>query len=57
MVVPMWWMYVIVVVLAVVAVYGFLSAVGLETRWLSSKTSRRAEDLYDRFADPPAKRH
>ena len=53
----MWWIYVIVVILAVFAVWGFLSLVGVETRWLSRKTSRRAEDLYDRFAAPRAKRH
>jgi type II secretory pathway component PulL len=52
----MWWIYVIVVVLAAVAVYGFVSLASFETRWLSHKTSRRAEDLYDRYADPPAKR-
>ena len=38
-------------------VYGFLSIVGVDTSWLTRKTDRRAEDMYDEFADPPGKRH
>lgn len=52
----MWWIYIIVVIVLALGVYGFLSLVGLETRWLSSRTNRSAEDLYDRFADSPGKR-
>ena len=53
----MWWMYVVVVAVLALGVYGFLSLVGVETRWLTRKTSRRAEDMYGQFADRPGKRH
>jgi type II secretory pathway component PulL len=47
----MWWLYVIVAVLFVLAMWSFASLVGFETRWLSHRTSRRADDLYDDYAD------
>jgi hypothetical protein len=53
----MWWIYIVVVVVMALAVYGFISLAGFETRWLTSKTSRRAEDMYDRFSDSPRKRN
>jgi hypothetical protein len=45
-----------VVALLIFGAYGFCSIVGFETRWLTRKTDRRAEDLYDRYADPPRHR-
>lgn len=55
--VNMWWIYIIVVALMALAIYGFMSLAGFETRWLTRKTDRRAEDLYDRFADSPGRWH
>ncbi|HTS99721.1 MAG TPA: hypothetical protein VMI33_24190 [Streptosporangiaceae bacterium] len=51
----MWWVYVVVVVLFVLAIYGFASLAGLQTRVLSRRTTRTAEDLYDQYADSPRK--
>ena len=53
----MWWIYIVVPILMALGVYGFLSIVGVHTGWLTRKTDRRAEDLYDEFADSPGKRH
>jgi hypothetical protein len=52
----MWWMYLIVVLVLALGVYGFLAFVRFQTRRLTSKTDLRAEDLYDRYADPPRRR-
>ncbi len=52
----MWWIYIVVPALLILGAYGFLSIVGFETRWLSRKTDRRAEDLYEYYADPPRRR-
>jgi hypothetical protein len=46
----MWWIYIVMPVLFVLAIYGFISWTGLEKRLLATKTDRRAEDLYDEFA-------
>ncbi|HEY1323605.1 MAG TPA: hypothetical protein VGF32_25335 [Streptosporangiaceae bacterium] len=51
----MWWIYIIVVAVLLLGIYGFLTMVGVETRWLSRKTSRTAESMYDSYADPPSK--
>ena len=53
----MWWIYIVAPALLTFGVYGFLTIVGFETRWLTRKTDRRAEDLYDDYADPPRHRH
>ena len=50
-----WWEILIVIVVVVLAIWGFASMVGLQTRTLTRRTSRRAEDEYDRFADSPRK--
>ena len=56
-VINMWWIYIVVPILMALGVYGFLSIVGVDTSWLTRKTDRRAEDMYDEFADPPRKWH
>ena len=53
----MWWIYIVVPILMALGVYGFLTIVGVDTNWLTRKTDRRAEDMYDEFADPPRKRY
>jgi hypothetical protein len=56
-VVDMWWMYIVVVALLAFGIYAFVSLVGFRTRQMSSKTGRRAEDMYGLYVDPPRKRH
>jgi len=52
-----WWEALLFFAAVVVAVWGFLSMVGLRTRTLSRRTDRTAEDLYDKFADSPRQQH
>ena len=52
----MWWLYLIIVVLLLFGIYAFLSLAGYEKRWLTRKTSRTAESMYDSYADK-GKRH
>lgn len=47
----MWWQYIIIAAVILFGIYGFLTLTGFETRVLSRRTSRRAEDLYPRYAD------
>jgi hypothetical protein len=44
-------------ILLAFGIYGFLTVVGVQKRFLTRKTDRRAEDMYDEFADPPEERH
>ena len=53
----MWWIDIVAPILLALGVYGFLRIVGVQKSFLTSKTDRRAEDMYDEFADPPGKRH
>jgi len=53
----MWWIYIVMPILFALGVYGFLSWVGVQKRFLTRKTDRRAEDMYDECADPPEERH
>ena len=53
----MWWMDIVIVLLLASGVYGFITLVRFNTRQLTRKIDRRAEDLYDNFADPPRSRH
>jgi hypothetical protein len=50
-----WWETVLFLIAVVVAIYGFLSMVGVNKRLLTRRTNRRAEDLYDYYADSPKK--
>jgi len=56
-VIHMWWVDIVVVALFAVGIYGFATLVGFNTRRLTGKTDRRAEDMYDEFADPARNRH
>lgn len=53
----MWWINIVAPILLALGVYGFLRIVGVQKSFLTHKTDRRAEDMYDEFADPPGKRH
>jgi hypothetical protein len=50
-----WWEILIFIAVVVLAVWGFASIVGLQTRTLTRHTRRSAQDLYDNFADSPRK--
>jgi hypothetical protein len=47
----MWWQYLIAAAVVIIAVWGFVSMVKLQTRRLSDRTGNTAEDIYDRSAD------
>jgi type II secretory pathway component PulL len=51
----MWWQYVIMAVVAIVVVYAFVSLTGFQTRRLTRRTDRTAEEMYDSYADSPGK--
>jgi type II secretory pathway component PulL len=51
----MWWQYVIMAVVAIVVVYAFVALTGFQTRRLTRKTDRTAEEMYDSYADSPGK--
>jgi hypothetical protein len=53
----MWWTYIVVPALLAVGIYGFVLIVRVNTQRMTSETDRRAEDLYDEFADSPHRRH
>jgi hypothetical protein len=56
-VINMWWMYIVVVAVLAFGAYAFLTFVGFQTRGLTRKTDRSAENMYDQFAGSPGKRH
>jgi len=47
----MWWQYLIAAVVVILAVWGFITVVKLQTHRLSDKTDNTAEDVYDRYGD------
>ena len=49
------WLDVGIVVLFVVGVYCFAVLTGWQTRLISRRTNRRAEDMYDQYAGSPHK--
>jgi hypothetical protein len=50
-----WWEIVIFIAVVILAVWGFASMVGVETRLLTRRTRRSAQDLYGSYADSPRK--
>ncbi len=50
-----WWEYLIFAAAVLLAIWGFASLVGLETRFLTRRTDRTAENMYRQFTDPPRK--
>jgi hypothetical protein len=49
------WLDIGMVALFIFAGYAFLQLVGWQTRGLSRRTKRRAEDMYDNYTDSPRK--
>jgi hypothetical protein len=52
----MWWEILIAIAVILVVGAGFVSFVRLLTGNLTRRTDRRAEDLYDAYADGPRRR-
>jgi hypothetical protein len=52
-----WWGYILFALAVVLAIKGFLAFVGVETRWVTRKTDKTAEDLYPDYADSLRKQH
>jgi hypothetical protein len=50
-VIKMWWEYLIAAGVLALVVYAFVGLVRFRTEMMTSKTDRRAEDLYDSYAD------
>jgi hypothetical protein len=51
----MWWLDIVVPVLLALGVFGFVLAVRFQTRRLTGRTTRTADDLYPRYADSTRK--
>ena len=47
------WLDIGIVALFLVGIYAFIELVGWRTRWMSHRTSRTAENMYDQYADSP----
>jgi hypothetical protein len=50
------WLDVVIVAVFVVGIYSFAVLCGWQTRLISRRTNRRAEDMYDNYADSPHER-
>jgi hypothetical protein len=50
-----WWEALLFFAAVIVAIWGFLSLVGFETRFWTRRTDRTAQDMYGEFADSPRK--
>jgi hypothetical protein len=46
-----WWEIILFFAAVILAIYGFASIVGFRTRWLSRKTDRTAENMYDNYSE------
>jgi hypothetical protein len=53
--IEMWWVNIVVPALLILAIFGFVMVVRLQTQRLTSRTTRTAEDLYPRYGDSPRK--
>ena len=51
------WIYLIIVPVLGFGIYAFLSITGVQTRWLSRRSNKTAESIYDNYADPDHKQH
>jgi len=47
------WIDIVVILLMAFGIYAFLASIGFQKRWLTRKTGRTAQDMYDDYADPP----
>jgi hypothetical protein len=49
------WLDIGIVALMLFGIYAFVTLTGWQTRWLSRRTGRTAESMYDQFSGPPRK--
>jgi hypothetical protein len=56
-VINMWWIYIVMPILFALAIYGFISWTGVQKRFLTRKTDRTAENMYDEYGNPVRRRH
>ena len=56
-VINMWWIYIVMPILFGLAIYGFISWTGVQKRFLTRKTDRTAENMYDEYGNPVRRRH
>jgi hypothetical protein len=47
------WLDIVIVALFALGIYSFAVLCGWQTRLISRRTNRRAEDMYDEYADSP----
>lgn len=52
-----WWVYIVMPILFALGIYGFLRIVGVEKRFLTRKTDRTAENMYDEYGNLVRRRH
>jgi hypothetical protein len=58
-----WWMYIVVLAILLFGIYAFLELTSARTRWMTRRSERTAESIYDNYGDSPraqrryAKRH
>ncbi len=50
-----WWETILFLIAVGLAIWGFVSMVGVNRRFLTRRTNRTAQDLYDDYADSPKK--
>lgn len=46
-----WWMYIVVLAILLFGIYAFLELVGVRTRWMTRRSERTAESMYDSYSD------
>ena len=46
-----WWMYIVVLAILLFGIYAFLELVGARTRWMTRRSERTAESMYDSYSD------
>jgi hypothetical protein len=51
------WLDIGIVALLIIGIYCFAVLIGFQTRMLARRSNRRAEDVYDQYADSPRKQH
>jgi hypothetical protein len=49
------WLDIGIVALLIIGIYCFAVLIGFQTRMLARRSNRRAEDMYDQYADSPYK--
>lgn len=46
-----WWEYIVFAIVVIVAVWGFASLIRVQSQYLTHRTDRTAQDLYNDFAE------